>query len=155
MLTCKHVLPVMLEQRRGSIVNISSGQSLRGDLMNPAYAASKAGMNSLTRSIAVIYGKQGIRANTVVTGVIQTTLMKQVVPPVMAQVIEDAVLTPGLGEPVDIAELVVFLASDRSRYISGQAIPVDGGILQQVPVVPAVRKLTAESAHLRTAEDHE
>jgi NAD(P)-dependent dehydrogenase (short-subunit alcohol dehydrogenase family) len=152
MLTCKHTIPVFLERGGGSIVNISAGKALRGDLDEPAYSASKAALNSLTRTIAVQYGKQNIRCNAISTGVIQTALMKQVVPPDMADVILDCVLTPHLGEPSDIANMVAFLASDRARYITGQVIQVDGGILDYVPVVPSVRKLAAEAQNLRASE---
>ena len=151
MLTCKHAIPIFLDQGGGAIVNISAGKALRGDLDEPAYSASKAALNSLTRTIAVQYGKQNIRCNAISTGVIQTTLMKQVVPPEMAQVILDHVLTPHLGEPSDIANMVAFLASDHARYVTGQIIQVDGGILDYVPIVPAVRKLAPAAQNLQAS----
>jgi NAD(P)-dependent dehydrogenase (short-subunit alcohol dehydrogenase family) len=153
MLVCKHTIPVMVEQGGGSIVNISSGKALAGDLDEPAYSASKAGLNSLTRTIAATHGKQGIRCNTISTGVILTSLMKQVVPEAMEAALLDSVLVPQLGEPVDMANMVVFLASDRARYITGQVIQVDGGILDYVPVVIAVRQLPEDSAHLRPVDE--
>src|SRR5271167_3955061 len=65
MLTCKHAIPIFIDQGAGTIINVSSGQSLRGDDFNPGYSASKAALNALTRSIAVHYGKQNIRCNAV------------------------------------------------------------------------------------------
>ena len=149
MLTCKHAIPLFVRQGGGVIVNISSGQSLRGDTHGPVYAAAKAGLNSLTRSVAVMYGKHGVRANAIATGVIQTSLLKQVMPAAMLETVREHVLTPQLGEPIDVAELVVFLASDRARYITGQTFAVDGGILEQVPIVAAVRKLGEGQQHLQ------
>jgi hypothetical protein len=70
----------------------------------------------------------------------------------MAQVVLDCVLTPHLGEPYDIANMVAFLASDRARYVTGQVIQVDGGILDYVPVVPAVRRLAPEAQSLQPSE---
>jgi short-subunit dehydrogenase len=152
MFMCKHAINVFLGQGGGVIINGSSGQSLRGDNHGPAYAAAKAAMNSLTRSIAVQYGKQNIRANTIATGIIQTALMKQVIPPDMAELYRSHVLTPDLGDPIDIAEAVVFLASDRSRYITGQTVQVDGGILDQTPYVAMLRTLAEDQQHLQASD---
>lgn len=149
MLVCKHALPLMIAQGGGSIVNVSSGQSIRGDAQGPAYAASKAAMNALTRSIATMYGDRGIRCNTIVTGVIATTLMKAIVSPEMARLYEDCSLLGRLGEPEDMADLVVFLASNRSAYITAQTIQCDGGILDNVPVRAGMRAMEKEARALR------
>lgn len=133
MLMCKHTIPVMRAQRRGSIINISSGKSLAGNNDQAAYSAAKSAVNSLSRSIAVMYGKHGIRCNTISPGVITTSLMERVVPPRMAALMRENVLTPELGAPRDIASLVLFLASDRSAYLTGQLIPCDGGWGQHSP----------------------
>lgn len=151
MLVCKHAIPVMLEGNGGAIVNISSGQSIRGDSHETAYAASKAAMNSLTRSVATIYGERGIRCNTISTGVIATTLMKQVVPPAMEALIVDCTLTGRLGTPENMADLVVFLASDRSANITAQTIQCDGGMLDVVPVRAGLKRLAADAQHLQPA----
>ena len=79
--------------------------------------------------------------------------MKSIMPEAMEQLILDNVLLPRLGEPRDIANLVVFLASDRSGYITGQTIAVDGGILSHVPVVSDLRRLTTEAQNLVPLEE--
>ncbi|HEY0518430.1 MAG TPA: SDR family oxidoreductase [Ilumatobacteraceae bacterium] len=148
MLMCKHSIPVMVSQGKGSIINISSGKSLSGDIDQGCYSAAKAAVNSLTRSVATMYGKQGIRCNTVSPGVIQTALMRAVVPPKMADLMRDNVLVPDLGEPRDIADLVVFLASDHSAYLTGQLFACDGGWSEHMPVIDQIRKMAPEDAHL-------
>jgi NAD(P)-dependent dehydrogenase (short-subunit alcohol dehydrogenase family) len=139
MLMCKHGIPAMVRTGGGSVVNHSSGKGAAGDLDNPAYAASKAGLHSLTQMIATIHGHEGVRANTILTGLIGTALMKQVVPKTLKDTIEAECLVPRLGEPEDIAQLVVFLASDRSSYITAQVIGCDGGILAHQPFYSARR----------------
>jgi NAD(P)-dependent dehydrogenase (short-subunit alcohol dehydrogenase family) len=148
MLVCRHAIPEMVKQGKGSIINISSGKSLSGDIDQAAYSAAKNGVNALTRSVATMFGKQGIRCNTVSPGVIQTALMKAVVPEHMADLYRENNALPYLGEPRDIAELVVFLASDRSRYITGQLISVDGGYHSHAPIVAQIRHLGGELQHL-------
>jgi NAD(P)-dependent dehydrogenase (short-subunit alcohol dehydrogenase family) len=138
-LMCKHGIPAMVRTGGGSVINHSSGKGAAGDLDNPAYAASKAGLHSLTQMVATIHGHEGIRANTILTGLVGTALMKQVVPEELkAQVVAEC-LVPRLGEPEDIANLVVFLSSPRSSYITGQLIACDGGILAHMPFYSARR----------------
>src|SRR5271155_1181741 len=146
MLLCRHSLTPMLAQGGGSIINISSGKSLGGDFDQPAYSASKAALNSLTRTVAVTYGKQGIRCNAIAPGLMQTALMKRVVPEARAKAWLDCILLDRLGEPADIANLVVFLSSDRGSYITGQVISVDGGVSAELPFVPLRRQSTDEVA---------
>jgi len=145
MLMCKHALPPMLERGGGSIVNISSGLSLAGDMQTVAYGCSKAAVNSLTRYVATMYGDRGIRANTIAPGLIRTPRLEATLPPPVQDVFTESFLVPRLGEPRDIAELVVFLASDRSAYITGQLFSVDGGFFAHVPTVAAVRDLMRKS----------
>jgi NAD(P)-dependent dehydrogenase (short-subunit alcohol dehydrogenase family) len=152
MLMCKHAVPIMLEQQKGSIINISSGKSLAGDVSEAAYSAAKSAVNSLTRTVATMFGKGGVRCNTVSPGVIQTELMRAVVPPAQADLIRKNNLVPELGWPQDIANLVVFLASDRSSYISGQLIPVDGGFSAHLPSLAGAQELGSEY-HLRPLEN--
>lgn len=130
MLTCKYAIPAMLEGDRGggSIINMSSGASLVGDAIRVAYGTSKAGVNTLTRYVAASHGKQGIRANTIVPGLILTDAVARQVPEEVLQAYCERLLTREVGRPSDIASLVVFLASDSSRYITGQMIVIDGGM---------------------------
>lgn len=130
MLACKYAIPAMLEGDRGggSIINMSSGASLSGDAIRVAYGTSKAGVNTLTRYVAASHGKQGIRVNTIVPGLILTDAVARQVPEATLAAYSERLLTPEVGQPSDIANLVVFLASDSSRYITGQMIIIDGGM---------------------------
>lgn len=132
MLMCKHAVPVMVEGGGGSIINMSSGASLKGDRTRTAYGVSKAGVNALTMYVATSHGKQGIRVNTILPGLIITEAVQAHLTPKIVEGLGKAVLTPSVGQPDDIADVVVFLASDESRYITGQMIPVDGGMSAHV-----------------------
>ncbi len=128
MLTCKQAIPEMLRNGGGSIINMSSGAALSGDRTRTAYGVSKAGVNALTMYVATSHGKQGIRANTIVPGLIITDAVKAHIPDEWLGKLGRSTLTPYLGEPDHIADLVVFLASDESRYITGLMIMIDGGM---------------------------
>jgi NAD(P)-dependent dehydrogenase (short-subunit alcohol dehydrogenase family) len=143
MLTSKHVLPVMVAAGTGAVVNVSSNASLFGDATLSAYAAAKAGLNALTRSIAAAYGKQGIRANTVSPAAIAGPSFTANVPAPVAEVMRDQCLLPELGAPADVADAIVFLCSDRARFITGQLLCVDGGVSAHVPHLADVRRLGA------------
>jgi NAD(P)-dependent dehydrogenase (short-subunit alcohol dehydrogenase family) len=128
-LTTRYVVPEMLKRGGGSIINTSSGTSLLPQLTQHAYSISKAGVNMLTLEIATAYGKQGIRCNAVLPGLVLTSPMTQ-------QLVDKVVrhnLTPFAGQPEDLANVFVFLASDESRYITGQLLQVDGGVLSHAP----------------------
>ncbi len=127
MLLCKHAIPEMVRTGGGSIVNMSSGASLSGDRTRTAYGVSKAGVNALTLYVATGHGKEGVRVNTIVPGLIITDAVRAHIPERMLDGLGRATLTPELGRPEDVADLVVFLASDESRYITGQMIVIDGG----------------------------
>jgi NAD(P)-dependent dehydrogenase (short-subunit alcohol dehydrogenase family) len=132
MLTCKHVIPEMVRNGGGSIINMSSGASLKGDRTRTAYGVSKAGVNTLTMYVATAHGKQNIRANAIVPGLIITDAVRAHLSDEILAGLSRAILTTHLGEPEDIANLVVFLASDESRYITGQLLSVDGGMSAHV-----------------------
>ncbi len=125
----KYELSAMLEQGAGSIVNISSNASLRGQVYNTAYAAAKAGVNILTQSSAAEYGSKGIRINAVSPGVVRTPGVEKYFTeqPKIAEGLKRAAVMNRLGEPEEIAEAVVFLSSDRASFITGQILSVDGG----------------------------
>lgn len=138
-LSCKYALPVMQEQGFGVITNISSILSVRVSQYDEiAYYASKAAVNHFTKSVAVKYASQGIRANSILPGLIHTPLLyanKDVVENShgsIEQMIIDrdkASPTGKMGSAWDIAKLAVFLASDSASYINGVEIPVDGGLI--------------------------
>jgi NAD(P)-dependent dehydrogenase (short-subunit alcohol dehydrogenase family) len=146
MLVCKHAIPVMIAGGGGSIVNISSGQSLSGDLTNVAYSAGKAAVNTLTRHVATTFGDRGIRCNAIAPGLVLTPALDAGMPEPLRPLFVEQCLVPRLGEPRDVAETVLFLASDAAAYISGQILSVDGGILSHIPTVPGIRKLMAQMA---------
>jgi NAD(P)-dependent dehydrogenase (short-subunit alcohol dehydrogenase family) len=132
MLTCKHAVPEMARGGGGSIINMSSGASLKGDRTRTSYGVSKAGVNALTMYVATSHGKKGVRVNTIVPGLIITDAVRAHLDDKMLAGLGKATLTPYLGQPDDIADLVVFLASDESRYITGQMIAIDGGMSAHV-----------------------
>ena len=135
MLACKHTIPVMLRGGGGSIVNFSSPAATHGEERLFAYSASKAALRGLTVSVATAYGKDGIRCNAVAPGCVWSEAYRLHVPAELLDVMERTALTPRLGLPEDIANMVAFLASERSAYITAQTISVDGGIGSHQPWV--------------------
>ena len=128
-LCMKYEIEAMLTSGGGSIVNISSNASLKGQPYNTAYAAAKSGVNLLTKSAASEYGHKGIRINAVSPGVIRTPGVEKYFEeqPKIAEGLKQAAVMRRLGEPSEIAEAVTFLASDRASFITGQLLSVDGG----------------------------
>jgi NAD(P)-dependent dehydrogenase (short-subunit alcohol dehydrogenase family) len=146
MLMCKHALPAMIAAGGGSIVNISSGTSMAGDFFATAYAASKGAVNTLTKYVATQYGAQGVRCNAIIVGLVMTTTLERSMPAPMQEIFRQHSLTQRLGQPRDIAEMVGFLASDRARFITGQLLPVDGGIFAHIPTTVAIAEHFAKPA---------
>lgn len=138
MLMIKHIVPAMIQGGGGSIINTSSGTSILGDVFNPAYSSSKAAVNSLTRNVAAQFGKQNIRCNAILPGMIVTPLAKEMLAEAQLQMLERHTLLPRLGRPDDIAGAVVFLASDDASFVTGQIFSVDGGITTHQPFVGEV-----------------
>src|SRR6202167_2876286 len=132
MLMCKYAVPEMRSGGGGSIVNMSSGAALAGDRTRVAYGVSKAGVHALTMYVATSEGKRGVRANTIVPGLILTDAVRAHLSEDIIDGLGRATLTPYVGQPQDVADLVVFLASDQSRYITGQMISIDGGMSAHV-----------------------
>ena len=130
MLTCKHAIPEMLS---GTAAGPSSSMS-SGLLPSAATGSgrlagvSKAGVHTLTMYVATSHGKRNIRVNTIVPGLIITDAVRAHIPANALVVVEQGHRTPHLGEPDDIADLVVFLSSEESKYITGQMIAIDGGM---------------------------
>lgn len=134
MLGCKHAIPHMLAAGGGAIVTTSSTSGQFGDLSRVAYGVSKAGIDSLTRYVATLYGKQRIRCNAVAPGVVKTPALTANVPADQIALFARNHLTPEMGEPQDIAEVVAFLLSDAAAFITGQVINVDGGLVCHTPL---------------------
>jgi NAD(P)-dependent dehydrogenase (short-subunit alcohol dehydrogenase family) len=125
MFCCKHAIPQMIKRGGGAIVNIVSVAGMKGGFALAAYGASKAALISLTRHIAVSYGKQNIRANAVAPG---TTLHDRNMSRLASASLDTStVLINRLGEPNDIAYAVAYLASEEAGNITGQVLAVDGG----------------------------
>jgi NAD(P)-dependent dehydrogenase (short-subunit alcohol dehydrogenase family) len=123
-LMCRAVLPTMLEQSWGRIINISSNSVRIPGAGQSAYAASKGGVEALTRALAMEVGRKGIRVNTVAPGRVKTDMTENV-----AAQLGAGDSGPRWGVPEDLSGIVGFLASDAADYIQGQTITVDGGRL--------------------------
>jgi NAD(P)-dependent dehydrogenase (short-subunit alcohol dehydrogenase family) len=141
MLCCRAALTLMVRQGGGVIINTASALGLQGADVQAAYAASKAAVIQMSRSIAASHGKQGIRCNAIVPGLIATEAAKQHLPAKLWQIQESENLTPYVGVAEDIAQTVAFLASDGARYITGQAIVVDGGASSHIAGFAQLRAL--------------
>jgi NAD(P)-dependent dehydrogenase (short-subunit alcohol dehydrogenase family) len=127
MLCTKYAVPQMLARGGGVIVNTASGAGVQGEAVRSAYGTSKAAVIGFTRNVATQYGKMGIRCVAVAPGMTLTDTVSTNVPPQMLEIMKRHTLTPDLARPEDVANAVVFLASDRAAFITGTMIPVDGG----------------------------
>lgn len=132
-LCCRHVLPVMVEQGKGSVVNFSSVVALRGNHIAHVYVSAKGGLISFTQALAGAYSPKGIRINAICPGVVLTDRVKsrftngnQIRFGGIDNITERYPF--GVGQPEDIANVALFLASDESRMVNGAAIPAEGGI---------------------------
>jgi NAD(P)-dependent dehydrogenase (short-subunit alcohol dehydrogenase family) len=127
---CAHaILPQMVARKAGNIVNVGSVNGL-GALGDPAYSAAKAGMISLTRSIAQEYGRFGIRCNIVLPGTIRTPIWDHRIAkdPNVLKTLERWYPLGRIVEPYEVARVIAFLASDDASAVTGAAIPVDCGL---------------------------
>jgi 3-oxoacyl-[acyl-carrier protein] reductase len=124
----KAVQKPMLKQRSGSIINISSVVGIKGNAGQANYSASKAGINGFTKSVALELGSRNIRSNAIAPGFIETEMTDVLNPEVVKSWRESIPLRRG-GTPDDVANAVLFLASDLSTYITGQVLTVCGGML--------------------------
>ena len=128
-LCCKGALPALIKSR-GNIVNIASAAGLRPTRHRAAYGASKAAVVLLTRSMALDYARQGVRVNAVCPAFVETDLNREWVAALRGHGGYETLLRShplGLGEPDDVAYATMFLASDEAKWITGVALPVDGG----------------------------
>lgn len=127
LLTNKHAIRAMLKTAGGAIVNISSAASLNADArISMVYSAAKAGVNSVTKSLALQYGVQGIRVNAIAVGFTLSKRNSGAPPEVISQLSSRSALRRA-GQPEEQAEVAAFLASDRASFMTGAIVPVDGG----------------------------
>lgn len=125
---CQYVLPGMVQRKQGNIINVASIWGLRAASCEAVYAASKAALVSLTKSLAKEYGPSGIRVNCVAPGVIQSEMMAAFSPEELADLADKTPLGR-LGRPEEVAAAVAFLASEAASFISGSCLLVDGGFI--------------------------
>ncbi len=128
-LTCKTFLPDMIAAGSGCIVNVASTAGIRGGNTRAAYTAAKAGVVNLTRSIALDHGRDGVRANCVCPGLIDTPMADWITSrPQALREFEQSVPAGRIGTVDDVADAVSFLASERASYMYGAVLVVDGGV---------------------------
>jgi NAD(P)-dependent dehydrogenase (short-subunit alcohol dehydrogenase family) len=126
LLVTQHAVPIMIASRGGSFVNVSSISSVNvQNYTSFMYAAAKAGVNALTKAVAVEYGRQGIRANVIAPGFTFTEYMGEPTP--LLQEMGSKSALGRAGTPEELAEVAAFLASDRASFVTGVILPVDGG----------------------------
>jgi glucose 1-dehydrogenase len=125
---CRRVIPQMLKQGGGKIVNMSSIHGILGTAGGLTYCTSKGAVENLTRQLAVEYGRQGIYVNAIAPGTIKTAMSKPFrdTPAILAEY-ERNTLLPRLGEPEDVANCALFLASHESDFVLGHTLVCDGG----------------------------
>ncbi|MDN5331137.1 MAG: 3-oxoacyl-[acyl-carrier protein] reductase [Tepidanaerobacteraceae bacterium] len=126
--TTKNAVKYMVKQRWGRIINISSVVGLYGNPGQANYAAAKAGVIGFTKSLAKELGSRGITVNAVAPGFIRTDMTAEIIKKNQEISIIEKIPLRRLGEPDDVANLVAFLASEESNYITGQIIAIDGGL---------------------------
>jgi meso-butanediol dehydrogenase / (S,S)-butanediol dehydrogenase / diacetyl reductase len=135
-LACKYAVPVMKQQKKGSIIITSSGHALASYPNFSAYAATKGGELAFMRALALDYALDGIRANCVIAGATDTRLVKQFIaeaqnPEETRRQLLQSIPMRRLAEPREVGLAVLFLASDFAGYITGTSVAVDGGLLAQ------------------------
>lgn len=134
------VVPVMLEEAGGAIVNIASISGLRASTLRVAYGTSKAALIHLTKQQAVEYGNAGIRVNAVAPGPVETAMAAAVHTPAIRADYHDSIPLARYGSEEEIAEAVFFLCSPRASYINGQTLAADGGFDAAGVGLPTLRK---------------
>lgn len=129
------LVPSMIERGEGCIINLSSVSALTGTPRRAAYAASKGALDAATRSLAMELGPSGIRVNSVAPGVVDTDMWaKNKAVPGVVESIESQTPLRRWATPRDIADVIVFLASDAARFVTGETIAVDGGMAHTLDI---------------------
>lgn len=126
-LLTQYIAKIMIRQKQGSIINISSSAGIDGNAGRSVYGSSKAAMICATKAMAAELGVYGVRVNSIAPGIIQTSMVSSM----SEKVIQDTLLMSDMnrmGKPDEIAKVALFLASDMSSYVTGQVLRVDGGL---------------------------
>jgi NAD(P)-dependent dehydrogenase (short-subunit alcohol dehydrogenase family) len=134
MLATKHAVPLLIERGGGSIINTASIAGTQGEIYNPSYGAGKAGVIQLTRSTAAMYGRKGVRCNAICPGYILTPSGEKAFDETMKAVWRRHTVIDRHGNADDVAHLAVYLASDESAFMTGQALVIDGGFTMHEPM---------------------
>jgi NAD(P)-dependent dehydrogenase (short-subunit alcohol dehydrogenase family) len=140
MLMCKHALAPMLSAKAGAIVNLSSSMATQGDAFATGYACTKGAIQTLTRFVATQYGTAGVRCNAIAPGLVKTPALAVGMPAAMQDLFAEHHLVGRLGEPEEIADAAVFLASPRSSFVTSHVLTVDGGFSAHAPTLADVRR---------------
>ncbi|MFD7749957.1 SDR family NAD(P)-dependent oxidoreductase [Streptomyces sp. NPDC059698] len=141
LLGSRHAIPHMIRAGGGSIINTASVAALVGDVLQTAYGAVKAAVVSITKSTAAQYGPKNIRCNAIAPGAVMTPALENNLPQEVIESLKAGNALPYLGSPEDIAHTMVFLASEESRYLTGQLLVVDGGMTMQSSAAPGRRAM--------------
>ncbi|MEU6117366.1 SDR family NAD(P)-dependent oxidoreductase [Streptomyces sp. NPDC047117] len=141
LLGARHAVPHMIRAGGGSLINTASVAALVGDVLQTSYGAVKAAVVSITKSIAVQYGPQRVRCNAIAPGAVMTPALENNLPDDVVETLKRGNALPYLGSPEDIGHTMVFLASDESRYLTGQVLVVDGGMSMQSSAAPGRRAM--------------
>lgn len=136
MLGCKHAIPAMIERGGGAIVNTTSTAGMAGADIRYAYGTSKAALLAFAKYVATGYGKYGIRCNNVAPSLTVTPSVGRMIPDDKLELFLKVQLVDRLGRPEDIANAVVWLASEEASFVTGHTMLVDGGIMAHTPTFP-------------------
>lgn len=123
----KAVAPHMMERGKGNIINVSSVVGVYGNIGQTNYSATKAGVIGLTKTWAKEFAKKGIRVNAIAPGFIKTPMTEKV-PEKVLQMMIDKTPMGRMGEPIEVANVLLFLASDESSFVTGHTLHIDGGV---------------------------
>lgn len=146
MLGCQYGVQAMLESGGGTIINTASMYGISAFNRMPAYSVAKAAIIMLTQHVATAYGRDNIRCNAVAPGLVKTPTADTVVPRALFNIHAEAAALPYAPTPEDIAETVLYLASDASRCVSGEVIKVDCGTTSHLPTYAQARQYFSELA---------
>ena len=139
-------LPHLIAAGGGSIINTASVGGLSGDFLQVAYGTAKAAVIRLTEYVATQYGAQNVRCNAIAPGAIMTPALRDNLPAEAIESIRGHNALPFIGAPEDIAHAMLYLASDESRYLTGQVLVVDGGMTSHSSIAEDRRSLLPGAA---------